>query len=93
MADDPKIDRAHHRKQQAEDGKKAMLDYVANAAAVRSNTEKLRAQRLAREAAMPPPPPKKSSKSKATKSAKAKKVKGKPLSQWLHDQEKDGHRD
>jgi hypothetical protein len=98
MADDGKSDkaRAEIKRLQAEDGKKAMLDYEAQATALRLKTEKLRAQRLAREAAMPPAPAKKSSKSgasKSTKSAKAKKVKGQPLSDWLDGQEKDGHRD
>jgi hypothetical protein len=96
MADDVKSDNkasAELRKlQQAEDGKKAMLDYEAEAAALRARTEKLRAQRLAREAAAPPAPPKKT-KSKSTsakKPAKASKAKARPLSEWLSDQEKDG---
>jgi hypothetical protein len=36
--------------QRAEDGRKAMADYEAEAAAIRAKTEKLRALRLAREA-------------------------------------------
>ena len=62
MADDVKHDKAAaeaRKSQQAADGKKAMLDYEAEAAALRARTEKLRALRLAREAAAPPPPPKK----------------------------------
>jgi hypothetical protein len=78
--------------QQAEDGKKAMLDYEAQAAALRAKTEKLRALRLAREAAMPPTPARTRA-SAAKKPAKASKSKGQPLSDWLDDQRKDGRRD
>lgn len=39
------------RARQAEDGRKAMAEYHANAVAVRARTEKLRALRLAQEAA------------------------------------------
>ena len=92
MADDVKSDNkasAELRKlQQAEDGKKAMLDYEAEAAALRARTEKLRALRLAREAAAPPAPAK--TKSPAKKTAKATKAKPRPLSDWLSDQKKDG---
>jgi hypothetical protein len=42
------------RAQQAEDGKKAMAEYIASAEVTRSKTEKLRALRLARDAAAPP---------------------------------------
>jgi hypothetical protein len=56
---------------QAEDGKRAMLDYENNAAAMRAKTAKLRALRLAHEAeeaaaaaAAPPPVKKKASKKK-----------------------------
>ena len=89
MADDVKSDHkasADLRKlQQAEDGKKAMLDYEAEAAALRVRTEKLRAQRLAREAAAPPAPVK-----KAPAKKKVAKAKPRPLSDWLSDQKKDG---
>jgi len=57
---------------QAEDGKRAMLDYENNAAAMRAKTAKLRALRLARDeqeaaaaAAAPPPVKKKAAKKKA----------------------------
>jgi len=95
MADDVKGDRpsAEVRKlQQAEDGKKAMQDYEAAAVAERAKTEKLRALRLARDAAAPPAPAK--SKTSATKkSAKTRKAKPRPLSEWLSDQRKDGRHD
>jgi len=97
MADDVKGDKGStelRKLQQAEDGKKAMLDYEAEAAAVRAKTEKLRALRLAREAAMPPTPAKTKTKSAATKKAsKSTKAKSRPLADWLDDQKKDGRRD
>jgi hypothetical protein len=99
MADDVKSDRvkdkasAEARKlQQAEDGKKAMLDYEAEAAAVRAKTERLRAARLAREAATPPAPAKGRTAS-TKKAAKTPKAKPRPLSDWLDEQRKDGRRD
>jgi hypothetical protein len=100
MADEAKSDRvkdkasAEARKlQQAEDGKKAMLDYEAEAAAVRAKTERLRALRLARDAAMPPAPAKGrgASTKKSVKEPKAKAAR--PLSDWLEEQRKDGRRD
>ena len=76
--------------QQAEDGKKAMLDYEAQAAALLVRTEKLRALRLAREAATPPAPVKTKA---AKKPGKAAKAKPRPLSDWLDERRKDGRRD
>jgi hypothetical protein len=60
---------------QAEDGKRAMLEYESTAAANRAKTARLRALRLARDAeeaaaaALAPPPP-----SKKKKAAKKEKV-------------------
>jgi len=75
------------RARQAADGKKAMAEYEANAAAVRVKTEKLRALRLAREAqeqaAAPAAPKKKSAKA-------AKKAPVGKLSDWLDEQTKSG---
>jgi hypothetical protein len=48
--------RAEIRARQAEDGKKAMAEYEASAAATRAKTEKLKALRLAKEAAERPRP-------------------------------------
>ena len=81
--------------QQAEDGRKAMRDYEAEAAALRAKTEKLRALRLARDAAEPPvPAKKKTSPAKGgRKTSKAAKSKARPLSDWLDDQRKDGRHD
>lgn len=87
------------------DGKKAMAEYEANAEAVRAKTEKLRALRLARDAAMAPAATaakaakakssgSKSSgtKSSGTRSAKAKKEDAGKLSDWIKKQQDGGHR-
>lgn len=95
MADEVKNDKASadaRKLQQAADGKKAMLDYEAEAAALRAKTEKLRALRLAREASMPPAPAK-TKKSATKKSTKASKAKPRPLSDWLDERRKDGRHD
>ena len=78
------------RAQQAEDGRKAMAEYEAKAAATREKTERLRALRLAKEAAdaKVAPPPKAKGKGKAAK--KPARVAGK-LSDWLEDQQESGH--
>lgn len=80
---------AHLQKmQRAEDGKKAMAEYEAAGAAMRARTEKLRALRLAKEAADAANAPKtKSATKKAGKKSKAKAV---PLSDWLKDREGSG---
>ena len=101
MADEPNKMRAEIRARQAEDGKKAMAEYEASAAATRAKTEKLRALRLAREAAelaAPKPPAKIKAKAGAktgtksgTKSAKTKKqVPDGKLSDWIDDQADSG---
>jgi hypothetical protein len=76
--------------QRAEEGKKAMSDYEADIAATRAKTERLRALRLARDAALPPPAPKKAA---APKKKSAKAAVGKPgkLADWLDEQKKGGH--
>ena len=68
MADEPNKMRAEIRARQAEDGKKAMAEYEASAAATRAKTEKLKALRLAKEAAdeaAPKPPAKSQSQGQA----------------------------
>ncbi|MPZ37402.1 MAG: hypothetical protein GEU95_04940 [Rhizobiales bacterium] len=70
-----------------------MLDYEAEAAALRAKTEKLRALRLARDAAAPPAAAKTKASAGKKKTAKATKAKARPLSDWLDDQKKDGMRD
>ena len=93
MADEPNKMRAEIRARQAEDGKKAMAEYEASAAATRIKTEKLRALRLAKEAAeaaAPKPPAKTKAKGGAKSKAKKKAPEGK-LSDWLEDQAESGH--
>jgi hypothetical protein len=71
------------------DGKKAMAEYEASAEATRAKTERLRALRLARDAALPPVvAPVKGA--KKTKSAKAKKEAPGKLSDWIKGQEDSG---
>jgi hypothetical protein len=94
MADNPKKDAADFKKaQRAEDGRTAMAEYEAQAAAQREKTARLRALRLARDAAMPPPVPKAPAKKKSAKSG-GKSAKGAPgkLSDWLEDQQKSGRK-
>jgi hypothetical protein len=86
--------RAEIRARQAEDGKKAMAEYEASAAATRAKTEKLKALRLAKEAAdeaAPKPPAKTKAKAKpGAKSTKKKKAPEGKLSDWLEDQGNSG---
>ncbi len=89
MADNSKKDKADaqfQKLQRAEDGKKAMSDYEAAGAAARANMERLKALRLARDAAggqEPAAPAKK-------KPGKGKKAKGEPLSAYLKGRQEDG---
>jgi hypothetical protein len=83
--------------QRAEDGKKAMSEYESERVAVLAKTARLKALRLARDAAEAAAPkvvaPAKTKAGKATKTAKASKVaKGSTgtLSDWLEDQEGGG---
>ena len=93
MTDDLRKQQANaqfRKAQQAADGKKAMADYEAEAAATRARTAKLRELRLARDAAeaaaapAAPAPVKKAAKKKA-------KVPSGSLSAWLKDREDSGH--
>ena len=71
------------------DGKKAMAEYEASAEATRIKTERLRALRMARDAALPPVvAPVKGA--KKTKSVKAKKEASGKLSDWIKTQEDSG---
>ena len=65
--------------QQAEDAKKAMAEYQAQAAAVDANTERLRALRLAKEAAEAAAAPAKAVKKKPAKKAATKKLQREPV--------------
>jgi hypothetical protein len=97
VADQDKNDRTQaqlRNAQRAADGRKAMADYEAEAAAIRAKTERLRALRLAKEAADG------AAATAAPKgSAAPKKKAGKPasaslstLSDWLKNRERGGHR-
>ena len=101
LADNSKKDEAQrqfNKLQKAEDGKKAMSEYEAEAAAIRAKTERLRALRLARDAALEAAP---SSSAKSPgaeptgakkKSAKKKNKTSANLSDWLNAQEASGRR-
>jgi hypothetical protein len=71
--------------QRAEDAKKATSEYETAAAALRAKTERLKALRLARDAASPPPQP-------APKRRAKKKGASGTLSEWLDGQAKEGRR-
>jgi hypothetical protein len=68
----------------ANDAKKAMSEYETAAAALRAKTERLKALRLARDAAAPAP-----AAPAPKRKAKAKKSTGR-LSDWLDGQAKEG---
>jgi hypothetical protein len=70
--------------QRADDAKKATSEYEAEAAALRAKTARLKALRLARDAAAPPPP--------AAPKRKARKKSTGSLSDWLDGQSKEGRR-
>jgi hypothetical protein len=87
MADKPNKHEANAqfaKIQRANDAKKATFEYESTAAALRLKTERLKALRLARDAAAPPPAP-----AAPKRKAKAKKNTGK-LSDWLDGQAKEG---
>jgi hypothetical protein len=71
--------------QRANDAKKAASEYESAAVALRAKTERLKALRLARDAAAPPPPP-------AKPKGKARKKTDKSLSDWLDGEAKEGRR-
>jgi hypothetical protein len=73
----------------AEDAKKAMAEYQANAKAVDANTERLRALRLEREAAAAAAP-KAAPASKRKPAAKKTKAATGKLSEWLTEQKGSG---
>lgn len=71
--------------QRANDAKKATSEYEAEAVALRAKTARLKALRLARDAAAPTPPA-------AAPKRKAKKKSAGSLSDWLDGQSKEGRR-
>jgi hypothetical protein len=91
MADNSKKNEANAqfaKTQRANDAKQAMAEYEVAAAAVRVKTERLRALRLARDAATPPKAPA----APKRKSAAGKKAKGGNLAEWLDKEAKEGRR-
>lgn len=82
------------KKQTPGDRDNAMAQYDAESRAVRANMEKLRALRLAKEAAEAAAAPAASVKRAASGKAAAKKPKQAPakLSDWLANQQKGGFR-
>ncbi|MFZ3357858.1 MAG: hypothetical protein WCA56_08985 [Xanthobacteraceae bacterium] len=86
MADKSKHDAGAQfaKLQRAQDAKKATSEYETAAAALRAKTERLKALRLARDAAAPPPQP------AAPKRKAKKKGKDGSLSDWLDGQAKEG---
>jgi hypothetical protein len=76
-----------------DEAKQAMAEYEAAAIATRAKTERLRALRLAREAASPQPAPAKKRKAAATKSkGKSGSQASGSLADWLDEEAKQGRR-
>jgi hypothetical protein len=93
LANDPKspAEGVIAKAERQADGKKAMADYEAAAEAVRAKTERLRALRLARDAANPPAAAsKKTGTGRAAKSAKKEAAPKKSLADWLTEQQNSG---
>lgn len=94
MADNSKVDRANaqfNKLQRAEDGKKAMSEYEADRVALRAKTERLKAMRLARDAAEKAATPDEPV-AKAKAPAKKKKATAENFSRWLDEQQNSGRR-
>jgi hypothetical protein len=92
MADKSRTDAANaqfKKAQRDQDAQKAMSEYDAEGVAVRAKTERLKALRLARDAAAPKPEPAAKKKAKTAKKAKTKSAK---LSDWLDGEKKEGRR-
>ena len=94
LTDDPKklrADTEFRKLQRAEDGKKAMSEYEAQAVAEKAKTERLRAARLAREAEQNAAAPTVTTSVRSTKKGgKASKQSAAKLSDWLKDQQDSG---
>jgi hypothetical protein len=92
LADKSAAERANaefKKTQREHDAKKAMAEYDAEGAALRAKTERLRALRLARDAALPQPAPVAKKAKPGNKTGKAKS-KSASLSDWLDGESKDG---
>ncbi len=77
--------------QRPQDGKSAVSGYEAEQAAVRAKTERLRALRLAHEAANPPPAkPVRAASANKTAAARKKAKSNATLASWLDEQKNSG---
>jgi len=92
LSDNPKVAQANSKfkkLQREEDARKNLSEYEASEAAIQAKTARLRAERLARDAALahstPPAPAKK-------KVAKKTKAKSESLSNWLDSQSSSGRK-
>jgi len=74
------------------DAKQAMAEYEAAALATRAKTERLRALRLARDAATPPAPAKKRKAAAGKKGKSGSDQASGNLADWLDEQAKQGRR-
>lgn len=94
MTDNSKQNRAaaEFKKTQKSDDK-ALTGYEAEAAVVRAKTERLKALRLARDAAAGPTSTAspKAAAGRTKRTAKGKKDPTGTLAEWLADRQKDGH--
>lgn len=77
---------------QKSDSNKSLTQYEAEGRAVRANMEKLRALRLAREAAEAAAAPPAKAKARKAAAKPAKKEAPAKLSEWLANQQKGGFR-
>jgi hypothetical protein len=94
LADDSKklrADAQFRKQQRAEDGKKAMSEYEAGAAAIAAKTARLRELRLARDAAELAAAPAPAAAVPAKKIARKKKPAASSLSDWLKTKQDGGH--
>jgi hypothetical protein len=82
---------ANAKSQRLDDAKQAMADYEAAAAATRAKTERLRALRLARDAASPPTAKKRKAPA-AKKGGSGGTQSSAKLAEWLDEQAKEGRR-
>jgi len=78
--------------QRLDDAKQAVAEYEATAIAIRAKTERLRALRLARDAANPAQASAKKRKSAAAKKAKPGSEASGNLAEWLNEQATEGRR-
>ncbi len=77
--------------QRLDDARQAMAEYEAATVAIRAKTERLRALRLARDAANPPGSAKKR-KTATTKKGRSSAEASGNLANWLSEQAKEGRR-